>query len=1231
MPHQLRRVIAVNIRAAKTGQPSQLFAQLDPRGGVLAVGVNGVGKTTFLRTIPLFYGATPQQILKGSHKGSMISYTLPDPTSAIVYEYERTTAEDLRCTVMYCRPGEDEPVFHIMRSGFDEKFFLNENDEFLTREEFKDRAEARKVYVTPMLRMHQYRAVILSERSMTKEGRELRNLALEHSLGPSSLHNLQQIAAAMTTEKINFNDLKNIVVDRITEDSGASVSKDASISHRQNREDLKGWLDARQHMVSILARKPDADRLQEIVRSAKASHLKLCALNVAVRATITQLGKDREALDAQRKACEAAFTSLSGTLSVEINQKDTAAYELDQELSRLNDGIARTESTYRQFELMDIKRLVALSEREEAIRESHRTLQADFDALTTSSKSAEERATVRKAAIEKSLAASKSRISRQREDHTTQNKTRNSELHTAEVSALEALTSPVRLNTISQEQRNLSQDRGRLGAELGNPAATAETADRLRACAEELARINLAVGEATGKREESGREAERRKVASEEAIRAIDNIEAQIREGETKLAEIRANLEPQAGSLLAFLRGQDPTVWESAAKVLDQQLLKRTDLQPGWIEEISAAGRRLAIGNVEFDIDPLAIPAWVDMQELRNEEASCVQRLANLKSKLTEAQKDASKRAAEYKVASEAHNQQLSNESITQQAAKNSQSSLEKLHELERQEKQAAAARLQQEITAVKKRLAELEQEAIGIQNDLKTRREAIKADFKSQREAVNGELEERLSALKEEASKLEAEAKSQVDQVDKDLATERRGLGLDEVRISTMQGDLEKLSKQIEEITLRRGDIQAWETFSKVELPNLGERKRDSKAKAPELERLKGEARKLRDELNQAREQNVLDLQEIDTKSSANLATVRRLEDLQVRIKDFIDYSPSNMQVTWDPMDLETQVTQSLSELSNLTSDMQSLTRTLRSEIQRQDGAPADWLVNAERELPDSQTRLPHEFEWTKAEVVCRWFDPVEHGQHIVQLNRMMQGIYLNAKGVMDAIETFDRNIAAFNRKLQKALDETATFESFGDLAVKVQSGVGKIDFIKTLERIQARANELMGPRGNFMTNERELPADDDARLMREYRDRMPVEGGLRINLRDQIEMTCYLRENNYRHEIRNQEEFQAVSSNGLTALITTMFLMGFAQMVRGSDSPVHLTWVADEIARIDGGNVAAFLKTLEASRINVICAAPSPDPALARYFDRLCTFERDGSILTAAAEEDLATGTEA
>ena len=83
MPHQLRQVIAINIVAAKSGLPSNVVSKLDVRGKVLAVGVNGVGKTTFLRTIPLFYGALPREILKGSHRGSMISYTLPTTSSAL--------------------------------------------------------------------------------------------------------------------------------------------------------------------------------------------------------------------------------------------------------------------------------------------------------------------------------------------------------------------------------------------------------------------------------------------------------------------------------------------------------------------------------------------------------------------------------------------------------------------------------------------------------------------------------------------------------------------------------------------------------------------------------------------------------------------------------------------------------------------------------------------------------------------------------------------------------------------------------------------------------------------------------------------------------------------------------------------------------------------------------------------------------------------------------------------
>ena len=156
------------------------------------------------------------------------------------------------------------------------------------------------------------------------------------------------------------------------------------------------------------------------------------------------------------------------------------------------------------------------------------------------------------------------------------------------------------------------------------------------------------------------------------------------------------------------------------------------------------------------------------------------------------------------------------------------------------------------------------------------------------------------------------------------------------------------------------------------------------------------------------------------------------------------------------------------------------------------------------------------------------------------------------------------------------------------------------------------------------------ELPSDEDAALVREYREILMGDGGVLVDLGEQVRLECGLYENGRRITITNQEEFRAVSSNGNSALITAMFLMGFVQMIRGA-TPVRLVWVTDELGRFDAGNVGAFLKTLALNNIDVICASPSVDPALARHFPRLSLFENTGAIFTVEdhdkeAEHELA-----
>lgn len=49
---------------------------------------------------------------------------------------------------------------------------------------------------------------------------------------------------------------------------------------------------------------------------------------------------------------------------------------------------------------------------------------------------------------------------------------------------------------------------------------------------------------------------------------------------------------------------------------------------------------------------------------------------------------------------------------------------------------------------------------------------------------------------------------------------------------------------------------------------------------------------------------------------------------------------------------------------------------------------------------------------------------------------------------------------------------------------------------------------------------------------LIRAFRDILPADGVLRVNLHDQVRLECSLIENGQRRLIRSEEDFRAVSS---------------------------------------------------------------------------------------------------
>lgn len=205
---QLRQMVLVNA-GTNVRQPSNRITAIDPRGGAAVLGDNGVGKTTTLRMIPLFFGHLASQIVAiGQGQDSMIRFVLPTDRSAIAFEYQRGSDEDVCLAVIRRRADDpDVPFYRLYRCGFRKELFV-EDGRFLDDEATQRKATELSIPTTTKLTPAEYRSVILRTHATSKEKERLRRYAVEWSFGPRSLDNLDRLVAAMVKKHINFSDIQ---------------------------------------------------------------------------------------------------------------------------------------------------------------------------------------------------------------------------------------------------------------------------------------------------------------------------------------------------------------------------------------------------------------------------------------------------------------------------------------------------------------------------------------------------------------------------------------------------------------------------------------------------------------------------------------------------------------------------------------------------------------------------------------------------------------------------------------------------------------------------------------------------------------------------------------------------------------------------------------------------------------------------------------------------------------
>lgn len=1230
MAHQLRRIIAVNIKMPTQGLTTGRISEMDPRGGVLAIGTNGVGKTTFLRLLPLFYGAKPSSILRGSGVTSMIKYTLLDASSAVAYEYERDGEgpEHVRCVVMHCKAGSDAPQFVIIKGAYEERFFVDEKDEFVPRDEFKDRVQAMGLKVTPILDLHGYRAVILNERLATKEGADYRRLAAEFSLGPKPLYNLDQLASAMASEKLSFRDLQNIVLDHITEPT-AQDDKPPEHVLKLNKASVSAWIDDREHLAKVLNRHQDAEDIKISIDKVRGLNLELCALHVSVKEAYAQIEPEQQSLVERESASADRFLGASNDLVVRLEQANSVKALKQEAFDSKNNQLdaGRRQEVY--FERIKVRELESEESQEHTLVAQKQTSSTELALLVSNNGDIETRASAAERLIREQLASQLTAIADKEVLAERENTSEMESLRTAEDLAVGSLVPPDRLSTLDSEQLAATQLQGKLRGKLENPSPSIESQEARDAADLEVNKLQDNLNTAREKVTELGSLERRDRARADEAADRVGQVRHRLAEKREEVAAADARLSPPPGSLLEFLRGTDPEAWLASSRVLDPAALLRTDLDPHLYQTGDDAGAGDMGGMTAF-VGPLALqvggieqPAWVDMRDLRDARARLVAEVESLEAELATATSEATSAASELSRTQQELAKAGATSSLLNSALAAAKLALATCITRLGDERAASVAHSQKELQEVEARLEALQTEKNGIKAELVQAGEKIREDFKSQRTAALEKATARAAGFGAERAAANRWAETKLAEVAKAMAEELAGKGIDPQRITNLREEVGILTERLQLISNKRHEVASWKVFAKDVLPSLSSWADEVKRLEVELGQATALCAEIVEQQTKLREAIRLENELIADARESLRRRERQLQEILVQLKDFYPRAKPDFAPAWDTAQLEQEVGDRKHSLSVELQSLQDKNRVLRNAMMSRSGPLQHWLEHKEASLPDANAVLPHEYAVHQAEVLSSWFRQEEHGAYVDQLYKEMLAFLQQAAQFVRMLNVFDRRVAEFNRELQQALTETAHFERFGKLSVTVSSGIGQLDYMSILNRM-AELSEGQNSRFFTYTVKQELPTAEHALLISRFRDILQSDTGVRVNLSDQVRLSCSVVENGTHRTITNEQEFKAVSSNGNTALINAMFLMGFVHMVRGKGSPVRLTWVTDELARFDAANVDAFLKTMDSHNINVIGAAPSLDPSLSRFFPRICIFEPSGEVATSNCEID-------
>lgn len=1204
--YQLYRMVLVNAGTNKH-VPSGRITAIDPRGGAAVVGDNGVGKTTTLRILPLFFGHLPSQIVAaGQGQDAMIRFVLPTDASAIAFEYQRgSDAEgDLRLAVIRRRADDpDVPFYRLYRCGFRKDLFVQDG-RFLSDEETQARANELNIQTTQKLTTAEYRSVILRTQAASKDKEKLRRYSIEWSFGPKQLDNLDRIVAAMVKKHINFNDIVHVAVGLVQHDLGQGAER-AKLNFKMGRAPIEQWLRNREACQDAFNRAPAFSELEYGLRdhSSAEARFRACRADVSVlqdarnreaeqvKASLEKMAVDR-AVAAQAEAVEQAALEESARAASREATTTKLAYE---EAEAVAGNLEAEDAAQWERKLQEVP----------ALRASLHAVQSQVDAAEAQHAEVTNRyrqldSDARSEAGEQKLVLEKSK-----EPHRVRLGETLTQIAASETQALQRIAeeTAAKRQALDETREPIIEQRGVWESLKRNPAASAaalaaleEAGQRLQQHTEELGTV---------------RELAQRMLAAKQA--ALNDFAAQERDvaaaraslltAQSALAETKARLDPPEGTLLAALRASAIDQWKrDFAKVIDPSLLSRDDLDPALLDDAaeSVFGWRLNTGAI-------ATPDWADDALARQAVEAAQERMAAAQAHL-QAQQDAL--GAKNRKLQEAD---LSVQTTQARVEVLKRQSEERKNQLEAArlrvlaEKKGAAAKADDELRKVNAALEDLKRQRQTLDREDSIAREEAKTTHQKLRAEAEALCRAALGSIDASIAKIESDLEVAVRRIAEQLQEHLGKEGVDVTRLANLKQEAAGLRREIQNREDREPLVKRWKKWledggrSRVEsLKETARRAAEASAQA---------ARRLSECLHTAQKAQEAYTTALEAQEKRQRQLRDDLETLAELDDSFGAYAASGGSVI-DPAtpvsELKSTARRIRKEIDDLEASITKRTGVLRQALTAKNSTVKDLVEAALGQSEDGSA-----ISRAAALVHCyRQIGP----QVANDVNITLRTLLANIGAFHKALQSFEREVASFNRRLQAGLNEVKCFERVKDLRLDIVTNFDDLGFYKKLSQMEEVVRQHANEVGKDFT--RELPSDETARALSGFMSVLGADGNVEVNLSQRISLKGSVNDNGKHKEFKRASELEGISSEGLTSLVLITLMTALLNTIRGAE-PVHVPWVTDEVGKFDPRNFRALMERLRDNRIDVVTASPELGPTQQAMFAKHYLFEDRGRVL--------------